>query len=94
MLLLIAGSYLLIGILAAAITMALFPPRRGYAPPRHVWCLAVAALACFWPVLALMGLSYLNGWLYERQSMKCRSQRVVRAPRFRYRALPDDAHIR
>ncbi len=94
MLLLAVGSYLGIGLLAAAIAVTLFPPCPGYTPPRHIWCLAVVALACFWPMLVLMSLSYLTGWLYERQTMKSRSANLVRAPRFHYRVLPDDARIR
>ena len=80
---LVFAVYLGVGSVAAGFTVAIFPPRAGYKPPLHVCGLVLAICTLFWPMLVLMGLGYLTGWLCRRWSGEELSVRVVRAPRIR-----------
>jgi hypothetical protein len=86
--------YLAVGLVAAGFTVALFPPRPGYKPPAHACILALVTCTVFWPMMILMTLGFWTGRLFRRWSGEEPPIRVVRAPRFRYRVLYDEAHAR
>ena len=86
-------AYLMIGLIVAGFVFVVFKPTPGYRPGFLILVLAGLIHILLWPVMGVLGISYLIGCYFNRPNFDDLS-RVDSMRRFRQRILFDKTYLR
>lgn len=88
----IAVCYTAVGLVAAGVTLAVFPPYGDYRPPLPWLVGAIVAYTLLWPFLAMIALGFLIGSILQSHHGVIQPlQSPPREPsRFMYRKLYEE----
>ena len=86
-------AYLMIGLIVTGFVFLVFKPTPGYRPGFLILVLAGLIHILLWPVMGVLGISYLVGCYFNRPNFDDLS-RVDSMRRFRQRILFDKTYLR